>query len=153
MLNRLIQSLGALLISCFVVTLGAPTFAQQGRDFGFRVQFGPDVERLLRQAENHTAQLASLLQERDRHGLSERAQELSRQLDMVGDNFDQRSSFGDRGNGYSRRSQVASVLRVAESLNSAMRYRRVDYDVQRQWAMVRSDLNRLARIYNLRQLA
>ena len=64
---------------------------------------------------------------------------------MVGGDYDQGSNFN-------RRSQLGTVLRVAQSINNAMRYRRVGYDVQRQWSMVRSDLNRLARAYNLRQI-
>ena len=89
-----------------------------------------------------------MLDERDRYGLSARAQELESQLNMVGGEFDERSN-------YSRRSQVASVLRVAQSISNAMRYRRVGmgFDVQRQWLLVRSDLNRLARVYNLRQIS
>jgi hypothetical protein len=86
-----------------------------------------------------------MLEERDRYGLSERARELQSQLDMVGGNFDESSN-------YNRRSQVASVLRVAQSLSNAMRVRRVAFPVQRQWLLVRSDLNRLARVYNLRPI-
>lgn len=152
--NRLLKSLCAILMTCSMAVLASPALAQEGRNFGVRVQFGPDVERLLRQAENHTAQFAALLDQRERYGLNERAHELERQLNMVGGEFDRRSDYYDRtSNGYDRRSQVASVLRVAESLNNAIRYRRVDFDVQRQWSMVRSDLNRLARAYNLRQIA
>jgi len=114
----------------------------QDRDWGFRIQFGPNIERLVRQAENNTNQLVAMLEQRDRVGLSERAQELQSQLNMLNSDFDEGSNYG-------RRSQVANVLRVAQSINNAMRYRGVDYDVQRQWAMVRSDLNRLARTYHL----
>jgi hypothetical protein len=118
----------------------------QDRDWGFRIQFGPNVERLVRQAENHTNQLVSMLEERNRPGLSERARELGSQLNMLNSDFDEGSNYG-------RRSQVASVLRVAQSINNAMRYRNVDYDIQRQWAMVRYDLNRLARTYHLPQMS
>ena len=145
MRNRLLKSICALLMCCSMVALASPTLAQERRDWGFRVQFGPDVERLVRQAENHTSQLTAMLDERGHEGLSARARELENQLNMVGGEFDQSSR-------YDRRSQVASVLRVAESINNAMRYRRVDFDVQRQWSMVRNDLNRLARVYNLRQI-
>ena len=142
MRNSLIRFMCAMLIA--VGALATPSLAQE-RNLGFRVQFGPDVERLLRQAENHTRQFAATLEERDRYGLSERARELQSQLDMVGGNFDESSN-------YSRRSQVASVLRVGQSLSTAMRARRVGIEVQRQWLMVRNDLNRLARVYNLRQI-
>lgn len=146
MRNRLMKSMCALLMCCTMGALASPTLAQERRDYGFRVQFGPDLERLLRQAENHTRQFAAMLEETDRYGMSERARELERQLDMVGGSFEERSN-------YSRRSQVASVLRVAQSLSNAMRYRRVSFNVQRQWSLVRSDLNRLARVYNLRQIS
>ena len=145
MRNRLLRSVCALLMCCAVVALASPGLAQERRDWGFRIQFGPDVERLVRQAENHTSQLTAMLDERGHEGLSARARDLESQLNMVGGEFNQ-SSY------YDRRSQVATVLRVAESINNAMRYRRVDFDVQRQWSMVRNDLNRLARVYNLRQI-
>lgn len=145
MTNRLLKSFCTLLMCCALVGLASPASAQERRGFGFRVQFGPDVERLVRQAENRTSQLVAMLDERDRQGLSERARDLESQLNMVAGEFDESSR-------YDRRSQVASALRVAESINTAMRNRRVDYDVQRQWSMVRNDMNRLARVYNLRQI-
>jgi hypothetical protein len=149
MQNRLMKSMCALLMFGLLGALASPALAQERRDYyyGSRVQFRPDVERLLRQAENHTRQFAAMLDDRDRYGLSERAQELESQLNMVGGDFDQRSN-------YNRRSQVASVIRVAQSINNAMRYRRVGlgFDTQRQWLLVRSDLNRLARVFNLRQI-
>jgi hypothetical protein len=145
MRNQLASSLCALLIGFALVALASSAPAQERRGFGFRVQFGPDVERMVRQAENHTGQFAAMLDQRGNSGLSERARDLESQLNMVSGEFDGESS-------YDRRSQVASVLRVAESINNALRYRRVDFDVQRQWSMVRSDLNRLARVYNLRQI-
>jgi hypothetical protein len=144
MRNQLLKSLCALLMGFALVALASPGLAQERRDWGFRIQFGPDVERF-RQAENHASQLTAMLDQRGQEGLSERARDLESQLNMVGGEF-------DRSSNYDRRSQVATVLRVAESINNAMRYRRVDFDVQRQWSMVRNDLNRLARVYNLRQI-
>jgi hypothetical protein len=145
MRNQLLKSLCALLMGFALVALASPGLAQERRDWGFRIQFGPDVERLVRQAENHASQLTAMLDQRGQEGLSERARDLESQLNMVRGEF-------DRSSNYDRRSQVATVLRVAESINNAMRYRRVDFDVQRQWSMVRNDLNRLARVYNLRQI-
>ena len=145
MRNQLLKSLCALVMGFALLALVSPGLAQERRDWGFRIQFGPDVERVVQQAQNHTNQLTAMLDERGHEGLSARARDLESQLNMVGGEFD-RSSY------YDRRSQVATVLRVAESINNAMRYRRVDFDVQRQWSMVRYDLNRLARVYNLRQI-
>jgi hypothetical protein len=145
MRNRIMTSFCALLTCCAITALSPATSAQD-RDWGFRIQFGPSAERLVRQAENHTNQLVSMLEERDRPGLSERARELESQLNMVNGDFDEGSNYG-------RRSQVSNVLRVGQSIDNAMRNRRVDYDVQRQWAMVRNDLNRLARMYHLPQIS
>ena len=144
MRNRILSSFCALLMCCAAVTLSSPAFSQV-REWGARVQFRPDVERLVRQAGNRTNRFAAVLDERGLEGLSARARDLESQLNMVEQEFDESSRYG-------RRSQVASALRVAESINNAMRYRRVDSDVQRIWSMVRNDLNRLARVYNLRQL-
>ena len=144
MRNRILSSFCALLMCCAAVTLASPAFSQV-RDWGSRVQFRPDVERLVRQAGNRTNRFAAVLDERGLEGLSARARELESQLNMVEQEFDESSRYG-------RRSQVASALRVAESINNAMRYRRVDSDMQRMWSMVRNDLNRLARVYNLRQI-
>jgi hypothetical protein len=141
MYSRILKSFCALLMCCTVAALSPVTMAQD-RDWGFRIQFGPDIERLVQQAGNHTNQLVSMLEERDRLGLSERARELESQLNMINGDFNEGSNYG-------RRSQVANVLRVAQSISNAMRYRNVDYDVRRQWAMVRYDLNRLARAYHL----
>jgi hypothetical protein len=130
------------------LALALPASAQDWRGpFGVRVQIGRDVDRLIRQAENHTSQLAAMLDERERYGLSRQARDLENQLNIVGAELDRRSNY------YQRRSAVEDALNVAQGINSAMRYRRVDYDVQRQWAMVRYDLNRLARAFNLRQLS
>jgi hypothetical protein len=145
MRNSILKSLCALFACCAIATL-SPVSLAQDRDWGFRIQFGPDIERMVRQAENHTNQLVSMLEERERPGLSERARELGSQLNMLSGDFDEGSNYG-------RRSQVASVLRVGQSINNAMRYGRVDYDVQRQWTMVRFDLNRLARTYHLPQIS
>ena len=47
------------------------------------------------------------------------------------------------------RSHIASAVSTAREINREMRYRGVDYEVQREWSMLRSDLNSLARAYNL----
>src|SRR4030095_13336160 len=123
MQNRLVKPLCALVISCSMISLAAPAFGQQGRNPYFRVQFGPDVERLLHQAENDTSRFVALLEQRERYRLSERAQELEQQLRMVGGEFERRSNFYDRtSNGYDRRSQIASVLRVGGGVHMGNGY-------------------------------
>ena len=145
MRNRLVRLFAVLAL--FATAGAAPAFAQD-RPFDFRIQIGRGVntERLIQQAESHTSQLASMLEERDREGLASRVRQLESELNMADREFDRSSSY------YDRRSSVANALDVANEINNVMRYRRVAWDVSRQWSLVRSDLNRLARALNLRQL-
>src|SRR5215472_5164696 len=112
MRNSILKLVCALFACCAIAALSPVSFAQD-RDWGFRIQFGPDIQRMVSQAENHTNQLVAMLEERDRPGLSERARELESQLNMINGDFNE-------GYNYGRRSQVASVLRVGQSINNAM---------------------------------
>ena len=146
MCNRLLRSLGLLAVCCTVLMLATPSYAQKG--FGFRVQFG-DRDRgaraigLINQAENRSDRFASMLSGREDF-LAEQAHDLAGQLDIVRSEADQGSSFNEV------RSHVASALSVARGINREMRERgRMDYEVERQWSALKSDLNGLARVYNL----
>jgi hypothetical protein len=76
--------------------------------------------------------------------LSEQASELASQLDRVRSEADSGASY------YEVRANVANALSVARGINREMRERgRMDFVVERQWSMLRSDLNGLARVYNL----
>jgi hypothetical protein len=87
MRRRLIDSLCIFLICCSIGVV-ARRF-QQDRDFGFRIQFGPDVERLLRQSENHTRQFAAMSRKRS-IWFERTCARAESQLNMVGGNFDER---------------------------------------------------------------
>jgi hypothetical protein len=146
MCNRLLRSLGLLAVCCTVLALATPSYAQ--RQFGFRIQLGrgdrgaPAVG-LIHQAENRSDRFASMLSGREDF-LSEQARDLASQLDIARSEADQGSSF------YEVRSHVASALSVARGINREMRERgEMDYQAERQWSMLKSDLNGLARAYNL----
>lgn len=143
MCNRLLRSFVLTAMCCTVLALAAPAYAQ--RDFGIRIQFGRQARAvgLIRQAENRSDRFASMLSGREDF-LSGQASDLARQLDLVRSEADQGSSFNEI------RSQVADAVSIARGINREMRDRgRMDYEVERQWSMLKSDLNGLARAYNL----
>ena len=163
MTNRLLKSFVALTTFCLMLALASPASAQwqeQRRDWG-RESRDAMVDRLIRQAENRSDQFALSLERRRSGGFFEqifdefersgglrsRARDLEAQLNSLR----QESFNSDLPRDL--RSGVASALSVAEDINNVMRHRRMDSVVERQWAMLRSDLNRLARVYNLRELS
>ena len=165
MTNRLLKSFVALTTICLTLAIAAPASAQwreQWRDRDRDSRFS-NVGRLIRQAENRSDQFVVSLDRRGRggffeqifgevdrpNGLRARARDLEAQLNSLREqsyNADFRD-FRELRNG------VANALSMAEDINNTMRYRRLDPVVERQWLMLRSDLNQLARIFNLRGLA
>jgi hypothetical protein len=130
-------------VLCTALALATPTYAQ--RSFGFRFQIGGGARAigLIHQAEDRSDRFASVLSGREDF-LSVQARDLAGQLDVARSEADQGSSF------YEVRSHVASALSIARGINREMLDReRMDYEVERQWSMLRSDLNGLARAYNL----
>ena len=147
MCNRLLRSFGVLAVFCAVLALATPGYAQE-RGFGFRIQFG-DRDRnsrafgLINQAENRSDRFAAMLSGREDF-LSEQARDLAGQLDVVRSEANNGASF------YEVRSHVASALNIARTINREMRSGGgMDFQAERQWSMLRSDLNGLARVYNL----
>ena len=78
--------------------------------------------------------------------LNQRARDLENSLDVLRQEFDRTDRYQDT------RSQVSGVLNVAEDINRAVRNRRLRGNTERLWARVRTELNTLASVYNLRQL-
>ena len=164
MRNRLLRSFVALTTLCLALAMASPSLAQwpdryrdDERGYG---RFN-NVDRLIRQAENRSDQFVMSLEQRNSRsflsrilgdeerlgGLRARARDLERQLNML-----REESFRS-GNDYRLRSSVANVLSVAEDINRRMYYRELNPVAERQWSMLKSDLNSLARAYNLRQLS
>jgi len=163
--NRLLKPFVIFTTCCLMLLLASPGLAQwrdrdpQWRDqnrWGGRV----NVDRLIRQAETRSDQFVMALEQRSNSrglfeqilggdrlgGLTARAHDLERQLNSI-----REESFG-RGDDYDLRPSVRNALRIAEDINRSMQYRRLNPVIERQWAMLRSDLNMLARAYNLRTL-
>ena len=154
MRNLTFKTFTAIAVCCMVMALASPGFAQwRGSSRSYtRVS----IDRLIRQAENRSDQFVAIFdQALDRSRLegtiredrlNERALQLERELNIV------RQEFNRTGNHYNIRLHVSNALNVAQSINTVMRNRRLHPVAERQWMLLRSDLNRLAAVYNLRQL-
>jgi len=153
MRDRLLKSLTALSMCCLMFALALPASAQ------FRIEIGRpfshDADRLVRQAEIDSGRFAATMDRAFRYdetnadtSVLDRARDLERQLNDVAQDMNR----GSRS--YEVRSDLATALRIAADLNSDMRYHRTafGFGVDRDWLQVRSDLNRLARMYNLSEI-
>ena len=153
MRNSLKKSFGALMMCCMVLALAAPSFAQW-RGSG-RYNRG-SIDRLIRQAESRSNQFVAVFDralDRSRlegtireDRLNERAAELERQLNVA------REALNRSTNHWAIRSSISNALDVGQAINTVMRRRNLTPNAERQWMMLRSDLNRLAMAYGLRQL-
>jgi len=153
MRNRLFKSLGALTVFCMALALASPSFAQWR---GSSRYTRPMVDRLIRQAESRSNQFVAVFDralDRSRlegtireDRLNERAAELERQLNVT------REELNRSGNQWAIRSSISNAIEVGRAINNVMRKRNLTPNAERQWMLLRSDLNRLASVYNLRQL-
>ena len=153
MRNSLKKSFGALMMCCMVLALAAPSFAQwRGSS---RYNRG-SIDRLIRQAESRSNQFVAVFDralDRSRlegtireDRLNERAAELERQLNVA------REELNRSTNHWAIRSSISNAMEVGQAINTVMRRRNLTPNAERQWTMLRSDLNRLAAAYGLRQL-
>ncbi|HYG79070.1 MAG TPA: hypothetical protein VD861_01705 [Pyrinomonadaceae bacterium] len=138
-----------------LVLVSAPAEAQyrRGRGRGYTKAY---VEQVIRRLENQTDRFVrsfdrSLDQSRAdgtirEDNLNQRARDLENALDVLRQEFDRTDRYQDT------RSQVSGVLDVAQDINRAVRRRGLRNNTERLWSRVRSELNSLASIYNLRQL-
>jgi DNA repair exonuclease SbcCD ATPase subunit len=78
--------------------------------------------------------------------INDQVKELERALDELRREFNRRDTFMET------RREVQEVMREADEINALMRRVRFGANVEREWALVRSDLNKLAGVYELRLL-
>lgn len=159
--SRFVKSSVVMAVCCMMLALASPSFAQwRGNDRNDRYYNGrgrASVDQLIRQAENRSDQFVAIFDralDRSRldgsfreDRLNVRAMDLERQLNIVRMQFDRTSNY------MGIRSHIANALNAAQGINNVMRNRRLDPVVERQWSLLRSDLNRLAAFYNVRQLS
>ncbi|HST51962.1 MAG TPA: hypothetical protein VLJ61_08125 [Pyrinomonadaceae bacterium] len=78
--------------------------------------------------------------------LNAQAKRLKNSLDNLRREFDRNENYRDT------RPQVSSTLDIAADINRTMRRRRLGGETERQWALLRDELNTLADVYELRGL-
>jgi hypothetical protein len=142
-------------IALFMVALvSIPAEAQyRGRGRGYsKAQVEQIIRRLENQSDRFVRSFDRSLDNSRADGtmrednLNQRARDLENALDALRQEFDRTDRYQDT------RTQVSSVLNVAEDINRAVRNRRLRGNTERLWARVRTELNSLASVYNLRQL-
>jgi hypothetical protein len=152
MRNQIARSFIGFMVCCTVIALASPSFGQWWRGDN---RYRGSVDRIIRQAENRSDIFVRVLDRTSDDGglqgfradrLSDRARDLEQQLNVIRQEFDQTN------NHFQIRSQVHEALNIASGINNVMQNRRMSYQAERQWMLLRSDLNRLASIYNLPRL-
>ncbi|HWT03908.1 MAG TPA: hypothetical protein VN256_26910 [Pyrinomonadaceae bacterium] len=146
--------MGALALFMLVL-VSAPAEAQFRRNRG-RGYTKAQVEQTIRRLENQTDRFVQSFDRslddsradgtRREDNLNQRARDLENSLDVLRQEFDRSDRYQDT------RSQVSNVLDVAQDINRAIRRRSLRNNTERLWSRVRTELNSLASIYNLRQL-
>lgn len=150
--SRVIMGVLALFMA---VVVSAPAEAQGRRGWG-RGNTKAKVEQIIRRLENQTDRFVisfdRSLDDSRADGtiredvLNQRARDLENSLDVLRQEFDRTDRYQDT------RSQVSNVMNVADDINRAIRRRNLRGNTERLWSRVRSELNALASVYNLRQL-
>lgn len=139
-----------------VVVASVSAEAQYNRRSRGRGISKAQVEQIIRRLENQSDRFVKSFDRsldnsradgtRREDNLNQRARDLENALDVLRREFDRTDRYQDT------KSQVSSVLSVAEDINRAVRNRRLRGNTERQWSQVRSELNSLASVYDLRQL-
>jgi|SRR6185436_10750412 hypothetical protein len=148
MRNRVVRLLAILAVCTGLLSLAAPGFGQWRNPRYSRW----DVERVLRQVEARSDRFAAtverdlgtdLVEARSDERLSMRARNLERQIDIVRQVFNEARDFRQI------RPEVATVLNIARRVDNQMDRLNLDRASERQWMMLRANLNQLARVFDL----
>ena len=156
MSKNISRSIIAAVALFMLATVSTTAQAQMRRGYPRGYYSKAQVERIIRRVENQSDRFVRSFDnalDRSRadgtwreDNLNERARELENGLDSLRREFDRTDRYQDT------RAQVSSVLGTAEQINTAVRRRRLRNNTERLWAQLRSELNALAAVYNLRQL-
>jgi hypothetical protein len=144
----------ALAAICAVLILLAPIEAQRRRRApGQRGYTKIEVNEIIKRVEDRSDRFVKLFDkslDRSRLNGTERedrlnqyARSLETALDDLRREFDRKESYIET------KPEVRRCLDIATDINVAMRNRRLGAETERQWALLRSELNTLADVYNL----
>lgn len=148
--RRLFISFAAI---CAILILSAPAEAQRRRHPRQRGYTKGEVNAIIRRIEDRSDRFVKLFDRSlDRSGIDgtnreDRLNEYARNLEKALDNL--RSEFDRKENYVETRPEVRRCLDIATNINVAMRNRRLGGQTERQWALLRAELNTLANVYGL----
>lgn len=132
----------------------APSFAQ-GRYRG-RYYSKTDVDRIINRVEDRCDVFRKMVDrnlDRSRLDGTRREDNINDQVeDLEKATDDLRRDFDRRDNWRESRHEVERVMREADEINALMKRARFNSNVEREWQLVKSDLNKLAGVYDLRLL-
>ena len=127
--------------------------AQRRRSPRARGYTRAEVNAIIKRAEDRSDEFVKLFDRAlDRSGLdgtkredrlNERARELEKTLDDLRREFDRKENYIET------RPEVSRALNKAEEINQVMRRRRMGGETERQWGLLRAELNTLADVYGL----
>lgn len=155
MRRQSLNFLMTLVAGCAVLLIATPSNAQR-RWSDYQGERG-NVDRLFQRVENRSARFVQVfdqaLDESNLNGsyrenrLNERARQIQQELNLARDAF-------DRGEGRLEVSEhLSRAIDIASPINNLMLNRRMDPEAEQQWSMLRMDLNRLAAVFDVRQLS
>jgi len=155
-MGRNLKALSIAIGLTLLVGLSVSASAQNRRYSRNRVNTKAEIDRVIRRVENQSdrfvrtfdrsldnSRLDGTMRE---DNLNERARTLETELDSLRQEFDRTDRYLDT------RSQVSRVMSTAEGINTVVKRRRLGSNTERIWVQLRSELNSLASVYNLRQL-
>jgi len=150
------KKMTAMIFGLFVLALmlTAPGLAQ-GRYRG-RVYSKADVDRIIKRVEDRSDAFQKMVDrnlDRSRlngskreDNINDQVKDLEKALDDLRREFDRKDSFRET------RREVERVMSEADEVNALMKRLRFDASVEREWQLVKADLNKLAGVYELRLL-
>ena len=146
----------ALPISCLLLIMSGPATANgQGRYRG-RIYTKGDVERIIKRVEDRSDSFRDLVDKRlDRSALdgTRREDNINEQVKQFEKALDElRSEFSRQDRWLETRHHVERVMSEAEDVNVIVRRHSLRPVIEREWALLRSDINKLAGVYDLRLL-
>ena len=146
----------ALQIACLFVTMSGPvTASAQGRYRG-RLYTKGDVERIIKRVEDRSDSFQKVVDKSlDRSALdgTRREDNINEQVKQFEKALDElRSEFSRQDRWLETRHHVERVMSEAEDVNAIVRRHALRPVIEREWALLRADINRLAGVYDLRTL-
>lgn len=152
---NLTKKVSVTVLALLAMVLMVTTASAQGR-FRGRAYTKSDVDRIIKRCEERSDAFTRMIDRnldrsrldgtRREDNINEQVKDLERALDELRREFDRRDTWRET------RREVEKVMRESDEINALMKNSRFDRNVEREWQLVKADLNKLAGIYELRQL-